>query len=179
MKLCICLPMYRKHFSAVGIFLAHGRVGKRDESSSQFDVVQNMVIPFAILQSIESEDSDLFISQASSAREPWTKADHTKVTVLLRKANYKSKQGVKSLHVALHRKHCLLNSTVDKYNVGVDLMFCFHTNFKALRFFHLFQQWCKVLLLCCWVSCSSMSEIIQRDSCCTTSIKLLSVLITQ
>lgn len=51
-----------------------------------------MVIPSTIRQSSESEGSDLFISHASSAREHYTKADHTKATILLRKAKYKSKQ---------------------------------------------------------------------------------------
>lgn len=60
--------MYRKPLSAVWLFLAQGRA-KKDESSSQFSVVQNMVIPFSILQKSESEGSDLFISQASSDRE--------------------------------------------------------------------------------------------------------------
>lgn len=62
--------MYRKPLSAVWLFLAQGRAKKKkDESSSQFCVVQNMVIPFSILQKSESEGSDLFISRASSARE--------------------------------------------------------------------------------------------------------------
>lgn len=64
----LTVAMYRQHFAAVVLFLAKGKA-KKDESSSEFSMVQYMVIPFAILQSRESEGSDLFISRASSARE--------------------------------------------------------------------------------------------------------------
>lgn len=73
MKLCVNLPM--KCIDSTLLQLDYFLEGegpkkkKKDESSSQFGMVQYMVIPFAILQSGESEGSDLFISWASSARE--------------------------------------------------------------------------------------------------------------
>ena len=69
MKLCINLPMKCIDSTLLQLDFLAGEGAKKDESSSQFGMVQYMVIPFAILQSSESEGSDLFISWASSARE--------------------------------------------------------------------------------------------------------------
>lgn len=71
MNYCIRLPVQCVDGTLLHWPILSTREGKKkkDESSSQFSMVQHMVIPFAILQSRESEGSDLFIRLASSARE--------------------------------------------------------------------------------------------------------------
>lgn len=140
-----------------------------------------MVIPFTILQSSESEGF-WFIHKPGFFCQGSLEADHTKVTILLSKANNKSNQRWEQFTCCTAHVDWAgpFNSMADKQNFSIEQLCKWFLSIKCMRwllvrFFHYFQR----TSLGFKISPSSMSDIIQHYSGYTASIKLLPVSIRE